>query len=120
MVLFDSKNFWAFLTSAVLSSVCIILSLDVFPATSPSSLDNILEQFGMTRVRNLYAPRNDPNPFTVVGISQVDRFANLCGVALKVPSFYIHPSMVVLIGAIMVFWAESDKLHSDNALSTRC
>ena len=102
---------WALWNEVRRSSVHWIASFDSRPAMVSSSCARSDEHPGMTRESTLYAPMNDRIRPTVSGSGHEARVAMRCGLALKVPAFQIHPSIVVDWGLMMVFDAERRRSH---------
>ena len=63
----------------------------------------------MTRASILYAPTNARIALTVSGASQLARVAIRCWLAWMVPRFHTQPSIVVVVGHIVVLAADSRK-----------
>ena len=111
MVRAVERAFWALRNEVRRSSDHWMCSLDSRPATVSSSCVRSEEHPGMTRESTLYAPMNDRIRPTVSGAGHEARVAMRCGLALKVPAFQIHPSIVVDRGLMMVFDAERRRSH---------
>ena len=63
----------------------------------------------MTHASILYAPTNTRIALTVSGASQLARVAIRCWLAWMVPRFHTQPSIVVVVGHIVVLAADSRK-----------
>ena len=84
-------------------------SLDCFPPVTSSNGASKVEHPGMTRASILYAPTNARIALTVSGASQLARVAIRCWLAWMVPRFHTQPSIVVVVGHIVVLAADSRK-----------
>ena len=63
----------------------------------------------MTRASILYAPTNARIALTVSGASQLARVAIRCWLAWMVPRFHTQPSIMAVVGHIVVLAADSRK-----------
>lgn len=72
----------------------------------------------MTREKTLYAPMKDLNRPTVLGSGYVARVLRRWGLAEREPTVQIQPRIVVLLGLMMVLWADKRRLHLCRACRT--
>ena len=92
-----------------------------FPPVTSSNGASKAEHPGKTRASILYAPTNARIALTVSGASQLARVAIRCWLAWMVPRFHTQPSIVVVVGHIVVLAADSLNrcLQSFGAIASR-